>query len=61
MLSINGINKFDDDGCIDIDVSPTGAVLLQSFSKVTDMCWAPLDGTDPLDCCHMFYYYLLPG
>ena len=54
MLSINGINKFDDDGCIDIDVSPTGAVLLQSFSKVTDMCWAPLDGTDPLDCCICF-------
>ena len=50
MLSINGINRFDEDGGVDIDVSPTGAVLLQSFSKVTDMCWAPLDGTDPSDC-----------
>ena len=54
MLNINGINKYDGDGSIDIDVSPTGAVLLQSFSKVTDMCWAPLDGTDPLDCCILY-------
>ena len=54
MLNINGINKYDGDGSIDIDVSPTGAVLLQSFSKVTDMCWAPLEGSDPLDCCILY-------
>ena len=54
MLNINGINRYDEDGSIDIDVSPTGAVLLQSFSKVTDMCWAPLDGADPLDHCILY-------
>ena len=54
MLNINGINKYDEDGSTDIDVSPTGAVLLQSFSKVTDMCWAPLEGCDPLDCCILY-------
>ncbi len=54
MLNVNGINRFEN-GCVDIDISPTGAMVLQSFSKVTDMCWAPLDdGSDPLDCCILY-------
>ena len=54
MLAINKIGKSSEDGATDIDILPIGAVLLQSFSKVTGMCWAPLNGGDEEDDCILY-------
>ena len=42
MLKINSVEKNGEDGRTNIDICPTGAVVLQSFSKISNVCWAPM-------------------